>query len=103
MWNPAGFSYGPIEVEVDTADPRFAEAGARLIAWLADTAVLDPTLWLLEEVGARLSARPPDIPVSEDFVAYVLTEGGDLPASLRWIAPEAVIRRLEEKRLLLSA
>jgi hypothetical protein len=103
VWSPAYLSYGPLEVEAPGSDAAFAEAAGRLLPWLAEhDDVLDPTVWLLEEVAAHLTRQRPPIPVTDDFLAYVPIEADDLLASLRWIAPPAVQTMLAQKGLLVD-
>jgi hypothetical protein len=101
VWNPGGYRYTSIDFSDPSGDPAFRNAADQLLQWL-EPQVLNPARWVLEEVAAQLTRDPPAIPVTDDFVTYAFAQAEELTASLRWIAPPDLQRKLEQKNLLVD-
>ena len=103
VWNPTRYAYISLdEFDDPRGEPEFDAAASALVSWLGEAGVGDPATWLLEELAAELTRRPPLGPVTDDFVCWVFAQGRDLIASLKWILPDETQAKLAAKRLLVD-
>lgn len=101
IWNPTNYAYISLdEFEDPAGEPEWDEATATVLDWAHVAGIGDPASWLLEEVAAVLTRKPPLDSFTDDFVCWVFAQGSDLVESLRWIAPEDVQRKLAAQGLL---
>src|SRR5207248_2252177 len=75
VWNPTNYSYISLDDFDDpSAEPGFAAASSQLLEWAREISLVDPALWLLEEVAALLTRDPTVEPVTDDFACWVFDE-----------------------------
>jgi hypothetical protein len=100
VWNNGRYALSALDVPDPRDDPTVGEAASEVLRRLRQEGVLDPSLWVLEEVAAHLTRNPPQIATTTDFVAFVSEQGEDITRSLRWIAPPELQTQLKTKGLL---
>lgn len=102
IWNPMEHAVEEIDCRDLRSCARFVEAVGVLASELKGRGVLDPARWALNRVARRLARSDLPVPVTPDFVAFVLDDqfSEDLLESLWFAAPPEGAESLRQQSLL---